>query len=86
MQRSGMPERRWISAPFAAPAAYLIRYFAEGFLNLHSVGLAELHPEPQAAGLRGVVTALCFCVVTLGASIVALRRQPDVSVAGEAAG
>ena len=128
MQRSGVPERRWISAPFAAPAAYLIWYCVGGFLNLHSVGLMEifilglplvwlffwpgkaplflelavqsffgclvirylveiyLHPEAQTAGLRGVVVGLYFCVVTLGVSILALRRQPDVLVAGEAIG
>lgn len=127
-QRSRVPERRWISVPFAASAAYLIWYSVGGLLKIHSVGLIELfilglplvwlffrpgrasilfvlavqsvfgclmirylvevflHPEAQAAGLRGVVAALYFCVVTLGASILALRRQPDVFVVGEAAG
>jgi len=128
MQRSRVPERRWISAPFAASAAYLIWYCVEGLLKLHSVGLMEifilglplawlflqpgkaslllemavqsffgcliirylvdvfLHPALQDPGLRGKVAALYFCVVTLGASIIALRRQPDVSVAREAVG
>lgn len=42
MQRSRVPERRWISAPFAASAAYLIWYCVGGLLELHSVGLLEI--------------------------------------------
>src|SRR5262249_10173053 len=128
MQRSRVSERRWISAPFAASAAYLIWYGVGGLLELHSAGLLEifilglplvwlfvqpgkaslllelagpsffgclmirylvdvfLHPELQAPGLPGKVAALYFCVITLGASVIALRRQPDVAVAGEAVG
>jgi hypothetical protein len=129
MQRSSVPERRWISAPFAASAASLIWYCVGGLLLMGlSVGVMEIfilglpvvclffrpgkaplvlefavqsffgcwvirslieviqQPGLQAPGLRGVIAGLYFCVVTIGTSILALRHQPDVPVAGEVVG
>ncbi|HEV7783704.1 MAG TPA: hypothetical protein VGQ28_00120 [Thermoanaerobaculia bacterium] len=119
MQRSKRPDRRWISAAFAVPAAFLLWKIVGGLLwKLHSYGLPEIallggillwlflrpgklplvfqialhaivvclflvfvvqHPNWGNEGLRGFVADLYFFVGTLGASLLALLRGPEVA-------
>ncbi len=123
MQRSKRPDRRWISAAFAVPAAFLLWKLVGGLIiRLHSVGLPEMvllggillwlflrpgkpplvfqialhavvacifvvaiirNPAWGSEGFRAFVADLYFFIGTIGASILALRRGPEMAASGQ---